>query len=50
MSRIIDNWRELLWLEKRGMEVEGIPTSTRVQFVAAAYIKAVKQFAGVEDR
>ncbi|MEM9720611.1 MAG: hypothetical protein AAGA10_15220 [Bacteroidota bacterium] len=45
-----DNWRELLWLEKRGMEVEGIPTSTRVQLVAAAYIKAVKQFAGVEDR
>ena len=44
-----DNWRELLWLEKQDMEVEGIPVSTRVQLVAAAYIQAVKQFAGVEE-
>ena len=43
-----DNWRELMWLDKRNMVVGEITTSTRVRLVADAYVQAVKEFVGVE--
>ena len=43
-----DNWRELMWLDKRNMVVAGITTSSRVRLVADAYVQAVKEFVGVE--
>jgi len=42
-----DNWRELLWLNKQDIMVAGIPTSSRVQYVAEAYVLAVKKYVGI---
>lgn len=44
-----DNWRELMWLNKRNMVVGGVTTSSRVRLVADAYLQAVKEFVGVEE-